>query len=413
MGILVSSFPIRARLDFPHTRVFSHLGEIRATGVFAYGHSVSRFSTSRVSTTSRTRFRGDNELERDFPRPKGKNLYHTGSSTNRDSSVSRGTLGTRVPQPTRRTEPARRECCRGRATNCVDRVTLDGCPTDFPRRRRHFAPPESLVRAPRAARRVMADVEPDLDARWRAATRAETPYARVVFDTDRARAVREHDNWRALAEQATTEDGAADARFRAAFRRYFATDYVFVEDFINLLARALSSAPTFAIKARLGAFLNALLEGEATLFRASLRELWSVDADDAASVRALGDDDVATAMSTFLRRVAERGDWLSRIAVVAVAEGLYLSWALRVVDDDVRDVASGRVDGASAERALYAKWVWPLHSSEEFQRATCAFVEAFNDAWRDADDDSRARCEVVAREMLDLERAFTELLSPS
>ena len=97
MGILVSSFPIRARLDFPHTRVFPHLGEIRATGVFAYGHSVSRFSTSRVPTTTRTRFRGDNELERDFPRPKGKNLYHTGSSTKRDSSVSRGTLGTRVP----------------------------------------------------------------------------------------------------------------------------------------------------------------------------------------------------------------------------------------------------------------------------------------------------------------------------
>jgi thiaminase len=118
-------------------------------------------------------------------------------------------------------------------------------------------------------------------------------------------------------------------------------------------------------------------------------------------------------MSTFLRRVAEDGDWLSRVAVVAVAEGLYLSWGLRVVDDDVRKVASGLVDRASAERALYAKWVWPLHSSEEFQRAVCAFVEAFNDAWRDADDDSKTRCEAVVREMLDLERAFTELLSSS
>ena len=75
--------------------------------------------------------------------------------------------------------------------------------------------------------------------------------------------------------------------------------------------------------------------------------------------------------------------------------------------------ASGLVDRASAERALYAKWVWPLHSSEEFQRAVCAFVEAFNDAWRDADDDSKTRCEAVVREMLDLERAFTELLSSS
>ena len=116
-------------------------------------------------------------------------------------------------------------------------------------------------------------------------------------------------------------------------------------------------------------------------------------------------------MSTFLRRVAEDGDWLSRVAVVAVAEGLYLSWGLRVVDDDVRKVASGLVDRASAERVLYAKWVWPLHSSAEFQSAVCAFVEAFNDAWRDADEDSKTRCEATVREMLDLELAFTELLS--
>ena len=259
----------------------------------------------------------------------------------------------------------------------------------------------------------MADVETDLRARWRAATSAETPYARVVFDTALARAVRDHDNWRALSEAAVRDDGDIDESFRVAFKRYFVTDYVFVEDFIDLLARALASAPTFAIKARLGAFLNQLLEGEATLFRESLRALWNIDADDAASVRAIGDDDVATAMSTFLRRVAEDGDWLSRVAVVAVAEGLYLSWGLRVVDDDVRKVASGLVDRANAERVLYAKWVWPLHSSEEFQRAVCAFVEAFNDAWRDADDDSKTRCEAVVREMLDLERAFTELLSSS
>ena len=113
----------------------------------------------------------------------------------------------------------------------------------------------------------MADVETDLRARWRAATSAETPYARVVFDTALARAVRDHDNWRALSEAAVRDDGDIDESFRVAFKRYFVTDYVFVEDFIDLLARALASAPTFAIKARLGAFLNQLLEGEATLFR--------------------------------------------------------------------------------------------------------------------------------------------------
>ena len=259
----------------------------------------------------------------------------------------------------------------------------------------------------------VADVDVELRARWRAAIDAETPYARIVFDTPRARAVREHDNWRALSTAAAGDDVDADDGFRVAFKRYFVSDYVFVEDFIDLLARALASAPRFGIKTCLGGFLNELLRGEATLFRESLRTLWNIDADDVDSLRAIGDEDVSMAMSKFLRRIADDGDWLSRIAVVAIAEGLYLSWGLRVVNADVRKVASGLVDGASAERVLYAKWVWPLHSSIEFQRAVCAFVEAFNDAWLDADEGSRTRCEANVREMLDLELAFTELLSSS
>ena len=205
------------------------------------------------STTSRTRgcFAAITNSRETFRARKAKNLYHTGSSTNRDSSVSRGTLGTRVPQPTRRTEPARRNVPRSR-DELRHRVTLDGCPAHFPRRRRHFAPPESLVRAPRAARRVMADVETDLRrALARGDERRDALRARRLRHRSRARGARARQLARAV-RAAAREDGDIDESFRVAFKRYFATDYVFVEDFINLLARALASAPTFAIKARLG-----------------------------------------------------------------------------------------------------------------------------------------------------------------
>jgi len=46
---VLARVPRLARLDFPHTRVFPTLCEIRANGVFAYGHLVSRFSTSRAA----------------------------------------------------------------------------------------------------------------------------------------------------------------------------------------------------------------------------------------------------------------------------------------------------------------------------------------------------------------------------
>ena len=74
-------------------------------------------------------------------------------------------------------------------------------------------------------------------------------------------------------------------------------------------------------------------------------------------------------------------------------------------DGDVDDETLFRM-----EQELYAKWIHPLHASEEFKEAVKDFIDAFEEAWDDADDEARARAKRAIDEMLDLEVEFTRLL---
>lgn len=264
------------------------------------------------------------------------------------------------------------------------------------------------------------------DARWAAATAAATPFHAEVWADARAAGVRDSSVWDALAANAVRPGGPAPA-FAEAFRRYFTGDYVFVEAFIDLLARTIASSTSFEHKKTLGGFLNLVLQGEASIFRASLKELWGVDADGIRNkVRAACSEQLRVGgelppafvvphkMAAFLCRVAEEGDHLARVAVIAIAEGLYLHWGKRVTTEDVRSASGGEETGhtlgTTGEQRLYAQWC-TLHSSAEFEGCVCAFVEAFNEAWAAAGEASRARCRVVIDEMLGNEVAFTSLLN--
>ena len=182
--------------------------------------------------------------------------------------------------------------------------------------------------------------------------------------------------------------------------------------------------------------MGAIVVGEGEIFRKSLRALWAVSPETAAAKKETTGS-LAARMSSFLRRVGDEGCFLTRIAVVAVAEGLYAGWAERASDEDVErtsrrettpssdgDVertsrrettpsSDGDVDDETLfrmEQELCAKWIHPLHASEEFKEAVKDFIDAFEEAWDDADDEARARAKRAIDEMLDLEVEFTRLL---
>jgi thiaminase len=191
-------------------------------------------------------------------------------------------------------------------------------------------------------------------------------------------------------------------------------------DFVDVIARAFASTSKYAVKRRLGEFLGAIVVGEGEIFRKSLRALWAVSPETAAAKKETTGS-LAARMSSFLRRVGDEGCFLTRIAVVAVAEGLYAGWAERASDEDVERTSrrettpssDGDVDDETLfrmEQELYAKWIHPLHASEEFKEAVKDFIDAFEEAWDDADDEARARAKRAIDEMLDLEVEFTRLL---
>ena len=171
---------------------------------------------------------------------------------------------------------------------------------------------------------------------WLDCTAAGTPYHEEVWCKDSSRAVRDSPVWvelakNAIADWSSTEQGSSS--FRAAFRRYFLSDYVFVEDFINVIARAIVAAPDFDTKKELGSFLNELLQGEASLFRDSMWTLWGIKADDLKQARSLeagAVSEVAIRMSNFLRRVCADGNYLCLISVISIAE---VSKYRKAVDD--------------------------------------------------------------------------------
>jgi len=223
--------------------------------------------------------------------------------------------------------------------------------------------------------------------------------------------------WEELAMRAVTrtttkdESDNDDNAFGSRFKRYFIADYIFLEDFINLIANAIASAKSFLDKRAYASFLHALVEGEASLFRETLSS-WGVDPDGA--VRAPEGFDatgVARDMSTFLRRVSKEEAFLCKAAVIATAESLYLGWGDRVSDDTLRALAGSVLDdGRTDEQRLYEQWCHPLHSGSDFEQAVFSFVKAFERAWTSADDSERGRCRAVIDEMLVLEDRFTDVL---
>ena len=113
--------------------------------------------------------------------------------------------------------------------------------------------------------------------------RANGTYERLVWNDRRGEYVRCAEAWETLARAATTtDDGGAFREFRGRFRLYLETDYAFLMDFVDVIARAFASTSKYGVKRRLGEFLGAIVVGEGEIFRKSLRALWAVSPETAA-----------------------------------------------------------------------------------------------------------------------------------
>lgn len=175
----------------------------------------------------------------------------------------------------------------------------------------------------------------------------------------------------------------------AVMRRYLVQDYQFIGAFTALLGRAIHTAPDLAARLPLGRFMGVLCSEENTYF---------LRAFDALGVpEALRRDPPLSAPAREFRALmveaAESAAHADQLAVLCVAEWVYLSWARPARDT------------RPAEPFWCAEWV-DLHASPYFE----GFVEGLRAALdREAlqlDAAGRARVRGLFTRAARLERAF-------
>lgn len=172
-------------------------------------------------------------------------------------------------------------------------------------------------------------------------------------------------------------------------RRYLVQDYQFIGTFVALLGRAIHTAPTLAARLPLGRFMGLVCSEENTYFERSFEALGVP-----AALRV--DPPLSRPAREFRALMAEAAEstrHADQLAVLCVAEWVYLSWA-----------RPGR-DTRPAEPFWCAEWV-DLHASPYFE----GFVEGLRAAL-DAevivsDERGRARVRELFLRAVELERAF-------
>ena len=196
-------------------------------------------------------------------------------------------------------------------------------------------------------------------------------------------------DWSAATDHAFTRACKAGAVPPAVMRRYLVQDYQFIGAFVALLGRAIHTAPDLPARLPLGRFMGLLCSEENTYF---------LRAFDALGVpEALRQDAPLSAAAQGFRALMEEAaaspHHADQIAVLAVAEWSYLSWALP---------ARGT---RPAGPFWCAEWV-DLHASPYFE----SFVEGLRAALdREVvrlDAAGRARVRVLFTRAASLERGF-------
>jgi len=205
--------------------------------------------------------------------------------------------------------------------------------------------------------------------------------------SERLRRAAEPD-WSAAVEHRFVQELAAGTIDAAVMRRYLVQDYQFVDAFVVLLGATIQAAPGFAQRLELGRFLGLVVSAENTYFERSF---------DALEVPPAARETPALAPPTadfraLMHEAAASGDYGSMVAVLTVAEWLYLSWAAPVA-------------GREPAWFVLREWV-ALHSGPAFE-AWVAFLRAELDwAFEAGDEATRAAIAERFRRAVALERAF-------
>ncbi len=195
-------------------------------------------------------------------------------------------------------------------------------------------------------------------------------------------------DWDAATDHEFCRALAAGTLPRDRMAWYLAQDYLFVGEFVRLLASAVAHAPSLADGIPAARFLGLIAGPENDYFQRSFEAL-----DMTAAERAPEPSAPAAGFLALMARARESGRYERMIAVLLVAEWSYLSWGERHADYD------------PALPFWFAEWI-DLHSGPGFESVVAYLKEQLDKLWTGLDAEAQEEAAAMFREAVRLERDF-------
>jgi len=133
-------------------------------------------------------------------------------------------------------------------------------------------------------------------------------------------------------------------------RLYLAQDYTFIDNFVRLASSAIHHAPTLADRLPLARFLGIIAGPENTYFQRSF-EILNVSQSEQENPTLLKP---TSDFQSLMLKAAKSGEYGNMVAVLCVAEWIYLSWAQPFVKS------------VESLPFYFSEWI-SLHSGEYFE----------------------------------------------
>lgn len=193
------------------------------------------------------------------------------------------------------------------------------------------------------------------------------------------------DDWNAATRHAFT-DALADGSLKSDLMRgYLQQDYLFIDQFVRLLATTIAHAPTLEDGVPAAQFLGVITGPENTYFLRCF---------DALDIQPEADPQPETAQfQALMAKARQSGRYEQMLAVLVVAEWIYLDWA-SVFEDRAEDLPF-----------WFGEWI-SLHCGAGFAGVVDYLRDQLDQAWLELDSDQRKAVEETFCEAVGYERAF-------
>ncbi|MDA7964183.1 TenA family protein [Ruegeria sp.] len=193
------------------------------------------------------------------------------------------------------------------------------------------------------------------------------------------------DDWQAATTHAFTRELADGSLPEHKMRWYLQQDYQFVDGFVRLLASAIAHAPSLADSVPAAQFLAVITGPENTYFLRAMQALDTAPCFDPAPA--------TKAFQDLMAEAASSGRYENMLAVLVVAEWVYLDWASPVhpPKDDLP--------------FWFAEWI-TLHAGDGFEGVVGYLRDQLDQVWPTLDTPAQAEVTRLFHRAVELERDF-------